>query len=101
MKIDGYSAIGSGDMFSGFQTNNNVGTNNYDPKESAVARKLGMSPQKFAALPEKEKIKKVHEYNETHPNDKIEDKGAQPQSPMGAEMNKFMNDIDWNKINLE
>ena len=84
-------------------TNNMIGfseyrTQKYDPKEAEVAAKLGMSYEEFSKLTKKKKMKKVKEYNETHPNDKIEDKNAQTQ---GIEMNKFLNDINWNNIKLQ
>ena len=82
-------------------TNYGFRANNYDPKEAEVARKLGMSVEEFAALSESEKVEKVHKYNETHPNDPIEDKGMQAQPPQNPEIDKFRNDIDWNKIKLQ
>ena len=90
MKIDG-------------STNNMIGfseyrTPKYDPKEAEVAAKLGMSYEEFSKLPEAEKMRKVKEYNETHPNDKIEDKNVQTQ---GIEINNFLNDGNWNNIKLQ
>ena len=82
-------------------TNYGLKQNNYDPKEAAIARKLGMSPEEFSALSESEKAEKVHEYNQTHPYDQIEEKGSAPQGAQGAEMDKFRNDIDWKKIKLQ
>ena len=83
--------------------NNNYGfkANNYDPKEAEVAKKLGMSPEEFSELSESEKAEKVHEYNDTHPNDPIEDKGMPPQPPQNPKVDKFRNDIDWDKIKLQ
>ena len=89
--------------------NNNTNANNnysyrangYDPKEVEVARKLGMSIEEFSALSESEKAEKVHEYNEKNPNNPIEHKGIPPQAPQSLEMDKFRNDIDWNKIKLQ
>jgi DNA-directed RNA polymerase specialized sigma subunit len=89
--------------------NNSIGTNNYfgmksnkyDPKEAAVAKKLGMSVEEFSQLPEEEKMEKVHEYNKNHPNDKIEDKGKQGQNSQGSEMNDFFNTVNWNNVKLE
>ena len=82
-------------------TNYGFRANDYDPKEAEVARKLGMIVEEFSALSESEKAEKVHEYNETHPNDRIEDKGMPPQLPQNPEMDKFRNDIDWDKIKLQ
>lgn len=87
--------------------NTNVNSNyglkahNYDPREAEIAKKLGMSYEEFAALSEAEKAEKVHEYNRTHPDDPIEDKGVPPQSLQNPEMDKFRNDVDWDKIKLQ
>ena len=89
--------------------NNSIGTNNYfgmksnkyDPKEVAVAKKLGMSVEEFSQLPEEEKMEKVQKYNKNHPNDKIEDKGKQGQASQGSEMNDFFNTVNWNNVKLE
>ena len=92
--------------------NNSIGTNNYfgmksnkyDPKEAAVAKKLGMSVQEFSKLPEQEKSRKVQEFNKDHPNNRIEDKGFAPQAPQqnqGSEMNNFFNTVNWNNVKLE
>jgi DNA-directed RNA polymerase specialized sigma subunit len=81
---------------------NNVQTQQIDPKEKEVAEKLGMSYEDFAKLSETEKQAKVQAYNETHPNDPIEDKQVQPQqNAQGSEMEKFRNDIDWKKLKLQ
>jgi hypothetical protein len=89
--------------------NNSIGTNNYfgmksnkfDSKEAAVAKKLGMSVREFSQLPEEKKMEKVQEYNKNHPNNKIEDKGVQPQNSQGSEMNNFFNTVNWGNVKLE
>lgn len=89
--------------------NNSIGTNNYfgmksnryDPKETAVAKKLGMSVKEFSQLPEEEKSRKVQEYNKDHSNNRIDEKKAQQQASQGSEMNNFFNTVNWNNVKLE
>ena len=89
--------------FMGINTAFGQRTNKYDPKEAAVAKKLGMSVEEFVNLPEDEKAQKVQAYNKAHPDDKIEEKGKnqQPMQPIGNEMQQFHNDINWDNVKLE
>ena len=95
MKIENNNLIGT-NSYLGFGAKNK-----YDPKEAAVAKKLGMSVKEFSALPEEEKMQKVQTFNQSHPNDKIADKGAQPQEPQGTQMAQFHNDVNWANVKLE
>ena len=90
-----------------------------DQKELEVAKKLTnagivSSVQEFLQLSDSEKAEKVEEYNKTHPNDPIENKGArgeaQPpvpngaeatQYPPGSEMDEFQKYLKGNKIKLQ
>ena len=61
-----------------------------------------MSVQEFSALSEAEKMQKVQAYNKSHPNDPIENKGAQPQqNNQGSQMTQFQNDVNWNNVKLQ
>ena len=97
MKIDGSSLFFSRDTYG-------IGKSSKkkeDKKEAQVARKLGMSVKEFSSLSETEKMMKVREYNNKHPNDKIEDKGMPPIQPQGAEMENFHNSVNWDNVKLE
>ena len=70
----------------------------YDPKEAEVARKLGMSYEEFSKLSEEEKAEKVRAYNKAHPDNPIQDKGAEF---MGVQMQNFKNDVNWKNVKLQ
>ena len=97
MKIEGSSLFFSRDTYGVGKSSQK----NEDKKEAQTARKLGMSVKEFSSLSETEKMTKVQEYNNKHPNNKIEDKGMPSVQPQGAEMEKFHNDVNWNNVKLE
>lgn len=92
------------------------GATRQDQREMEVAQKLvsaGIisSVQEFLNTPEALKHLKIEEYNKSHPNDPIGNKGARgeinrqetksTEDSKGTEMSKFMKDIDWKKLKLQ